>query len=196
MRWFQPIECDNTVKNPIVCDYSNFEEHGFNEDDFIKGREILNWPDNIIMRSSQKKYDGTPDDVLQNAYMIPIFSKKLTDSLIEADIKGIQFLSLKVLNYEEEIEELFYIANFLNYTKAFDSTKSIYNRFSEDFPNPNVRGKIAGVVKFVLIKEKINEFDIIRLQEYNQRFFVSEKIVKLFEKNKFTGYSFKEIQLV
>ena len=21
MKWYQPIECDNTVKNPLVCEY-------------------------------------------------------------------------------------------------------------------------------------------------------------------------------
>ena len=48
----------------------------------------------------------------------------------------------------------------------------------------------------MLIKEKLEGFDVIRLKEYNQRFFVSEKFVEVFEKNHFTGYSFKEVELI
>lgn len=196
MRWFQPIECDKTVKKPLVCDDSNFEEYDYDEDDFKTGKEILNWPSGIFFKASQKKYDGIPDDVLQNAYMVPMYSNKLVDDLTNAGIEGIQYLPVKVLNFKQEVENSFYIANFVNYIEAFDFTKSNYNRFSEDFPNPNVRGAIAGVMKFVLLKEKLRGFDVIRLKEYNQRFFVSEKFVDVFEKNNFTGYSFREVELV
>ncbi len=196
MRWFQPIECDKTVKKPLVCDDSNFEKYNFKEDDFKAGKEILNWPSDIFFRASQNKYYGIPDDVVQNAYMIPMYSKKLIDELSNAGIGGIQYLPIRVLNYKEEVQNIFCIANLLHYIEAFDFSKSNYNRFSDDFPNPNVRGEIAGVTKFVLAKEKLEGFDIIRLKEYNQRFFVSEKFLDVFEKNNFTGYSFKEVELV
>lgn len=195
MKWYQPIECDNIVKKPLICDYSNFEEYDYNEDDFKAGKNILNWPNNIFMKATQKKYNGNPDDALQNAYMIPTYSKQIIDELIKADIKGIQYLTIKVLNLEEDNGYKFYIANILNYVEAFDYTRSIYDRFSETFPNPNVRGLIAGVKKFVLFEEKLKGFDVIRLREYSQSFFVSEKFVNIFEKNHFTGYSFKEIEL-
>jgi len=196
MRWYQPIECDNTVKKPLVCDYSNFQEFSYDEEDFKTGKEIFEWPSEIYMKANQRKYDGNPDDVLQNAYMIPVYSEKLMDKLIKTDIKGIQYLSIRVIDFKESMKEKFYIANFHNFIEAFDYSKSIYNRFSDDFPNPNVRGAIAGVRKFVLLREKLKDFDIIRLKEYNQRFFVSERFVDLFEKNHFTGYSFKEVEIV
>lgn len=196
MKWFQPIECDKTVKKALVCDDSNFEEYDFEEYDFKTGKEILNWPNDVFFKASQKKYDGIPDDALQNAYMIPVYSKKLMDELASAGIEGIQYSPVKVLNYKDEVQNIFCVANFLNYAEAFDFNKSIYNRFSEDFPNPNVKGAIAGIMKFVLIKEKLEGFDVIRLKEYNQRFFVSEKFVEVFEKNHFTGYSFKEVELI
>ncbi|MHC1681722.1 MAG: DUF1629 domain-containing protein [Clostridiaceae bacterium] len=195
MRWFQPIECDKTVKKPLVCDYSNFEEYNFDEDEFKIGKEIINWQSDIIFEASQKKYDGIPDDALQNAYMIPVYSKKLIDELLEAGIEGIQYLPIRVLNYKGEVQNTFCIANILNYIEALDLSKSNYNRFGEDFPNPNVRGVIAGVTKFVLLKEKLKGFDIIRLKEYNLSFFVSERFVEIFEKNNFTGYSFQEVEL-
>lgn len=58
-----------------------------------------------------------------------------------------------------------------------------------------MRGKIAGIVKYVLFKDRLRNLNIIRLADYKQAFFVSEKIKNIFEKNKFTGYSFKEVEL-
>jgi len=51
-------------------------------------------------------------------------------------------------------------------------------------------------MKFVLKREKLVGFDVIRLKEHKLSFFVSEKFKYVFEKNKFTGYSFKEVELV
>lgn len=104
-------------------------------------------------------------------------------------------MKIKVLNFDNCIIDGFCIINFLNFIEALDYEKSEYDKFSIDFPNPNVRGKIAGVKKFVLKRDKLNNFDIIRLKDYDLRYFVSEKFKKLFEDNKFTGYSFEEVEL-
>ncbi|NMC55716.1 MAG: hypothetical protein GYA50_00645, partial [Eubacteriaceae bacterium] len=183
MKWFQPIECDKTVKKPLVCDVASFEDDGYNENSFKIGKEIKNWDENTFIKASEKKCNGVPDDVLQNTYMIPIYSERLVNEINNENINGVQYLKIHVKNYYNENYNEFCIANFLNYIEAFNYEKSIFNRFSDDFPNPNVRGQIAGVTKFVLNKEKIKGFDIIRLSEYNSRFFVSEKFVDLFKKN-------------
>jgi hypothetical protein len=54
---------------------------------------------------------------------------------------------------------------------------------------------MTGIKKSVLYTDKLNGFDIIRLKEYIKKIFVSEKFVKAFKKNKFKGYSFREIEL-
>lgn len=196
MKWFQPIECDKTVKKPLICDYSNFEEYSYDEDSFKLGERINHWNDKIFMKATKKKYDGNPDDALQNAFMIPVYSERLIRELKNASVEGVQYLPIKIYKYNDDCLNGFCIANFINFVEAFDEENSIYNRFSEDFPNPNVRGEIAGVTKFVLKRGVLNGFDVIRLKEYNLRFFVSEKFKSIFEKNNFTGYSFKEIELV
>lgn len=53
MKWFKPYECDNTVKNPLICDYSNLGDYGFSKWDLIKGEEIKNWDDTIIFQSKK-----------------------------------------------------------------------------------------------------------------------------------------------
>jgi hypothetical protein len=196
MKWYQPIECDKTVKNPLVCNFDNLEQFGLNENNFKEGKYIKEWNENIFLQAKEKKNDGEPDDALQNHLMLPVYSLRLIYELNKADIEGIQYLPLKLLKSNGDYLDGFCIANILNLIEAFDEKKSDFNCFSEDFPNPNVRGKIAGVKKFVLKKEKLIGLNIIRLKEYKQRFFVSEKFKDIFQNNSLTGYSFKEVELV
>lgn len=196
MKWYQPIECDNTVKKPFVCDFSNLEENGYDEFCFKNGVSLSSWNEKLYLQARKKKNNGSPDDALQNYMMLPIYSERLINELNKLTMMGIQYLPIKILKSNDEYLKGFCIANILNFIEAFDEEKSIFNRFGEDFPNPNVRGQIAGVMKFVLKRKNLIGFDIIRLKEYELRFFVSENFKNLFEQNKFTGYSFKEIELV
>ena len=188
--WYQPIECDNTRETPLICDSSNFEEFGFSEEDFKSGNKITNWPEAVVFGATEKRYDGIPDDALQNSYMIPIFSQKFKNVLEGAGIKGIQYLPVTVQGLNGNDFTGFYIENFLNLIEAFDFKNSAFNLFAEDFPNPNVRGKIAGVRKFVLRSTEIGNVDIFRLAEYRRRFFVTQKVKELFIDNELKGYSF------
>lgn len=195
MKWYQPIECDNTVKNPLVCDFSNLEQLGYNRSVLKQGVFVNDWKESVYFKAKKKRNEGEPDDALQNYLMLPIYSSSLIIALDKNEIKGMQYLPIKVINFNGDCLKGFCIANILNFIEAFDEEKSDFNRFSEDFPNPNVRGKIAGVKKFVLKRKNLEGYDIIRLKEYKQRFFVSQKFKDIFEENGFTGYSFIEVEL-
>jgi hypothetical protein len=195
LKWYHPIPCDNTVKNPLVCDYSNLEDNGYDKWSFLTGEQSKSWNQEYFLQAKKKKNDGKPDDVLQNYLMLPIYSERLIQELVKENIQGIQYLPIHVLRPNNESLTGFAIANLLNFFDALDHNLSNYTRFSDDFPNPNVRGQIAGITKFVLKKDKLLGIDMFRLKEYEQSIFVSEKFKDLFERNKFTGYSFEEVEL-
>jgi len=194
VKWFQVIECDKTVKNPMICDLDNFESFGFNDDTFRRGTSIIDWSRNVYVQPSTSKLDGDTDDALQTAQMIPIFSPRLVTALQEEGIEGIQYLPITVRDHQGNYVETFQIGNFLHFVSALDLDKSVYSRFGEE-SHETKRGKISGVRKYVLKKEPLNSYDTIRLADFEWRFFVSEKFKKIFEKNKFTGYSFIEVEL-
>ena len=195
MKWYDPMECDNTVKEPLVCDFNNLSENGYSKYSFFTGMRIDNWKSNIFFQAKKKRNNGEPDDVLQSATMLPIYSPRMINALKLGGIEGIQYLPIEILQSSGEITEGFCIANILNLVGAFDEEKSVFRRFSRDFPNPNVRGKITGIRKSVLRKEMLTGCDIIRLKESNLCIYVSEKFKDIFEQNGFTGYSFSEIEL-
>lgn len=199
MRWYRPIPGDCSVENPLICEASNFEQYNYwgkgpyrVENYFFQGKPIDNWPGDVFLTTNKEKNDGTPDDVLQNSYMIPIFSQRLVDTLIDTEIKGFQFLPISVLNYYKDPVGLFYIANCTTEVDAFDYERSTYRRFPDDHINPEARGKIT-CSKFVLVEEKTVGYDVFRLKGQNRVYFVSERITKLFNEFHFTGYSFDRI---
>lgn len=201
MKWYRPIDCDNTVDNPLVCESSNFCDYNnfgqgnhWVEGYFYQGKEITDWQDGVFITTLKEENDGIPDDVVQNSYMIPVFSRKLVDAIIEAGITGFQFLPIDVLNFRQQKVGEHFIANCTTMIDAFDYEKSTYHRFPDDFINPNARGKVVAS-KFVLISEKLTDVDVFRLQGQERACFVSEKFVKLFRKNRFTGYSFRKADL-
>lgn len=202
MKWYRPIPCDHTVKDPLVCEVDNFDRYdyfGYKSSVcadlcFYQGTKIKDWPDDLYFTTQKEIYNGEPDDVLQNAQMLPVFSQRLTDAIEEAGIEGFQFLPVSVLNYDGKDVGRFYIANCLNMFDAFDYEKSVYWRFPDDFPNPDARGHI-NCSTFVLKAEKCSGYDVFRMEGQPRAYFVSEKFVKIFRKNKFTGYFFDPIKL-
>jgi len=195
MKWYRPIPCDNTVKNPLVCSETNLITYQLKEEHFLSGEKIMNWNDDIFFKSDSKICDGTPDDAVQNSMMLPIYSNRLINEIFDAGINGIQFLPIKIQQSDGENIPGFSVANVLNVIDAFDFERSVFDRFEDDFPNPHVRGQIAGVLRFVLIEGKLDGHDIIRLKEYPLAFFVSEKFKRMFVANRFTGYSFSSVEL-
>ncbi len=126
--------------------------------------------------------------------MIPIYSQRLKTALEKLEVEGIQYLPIKVQGFDGTIYDNFHIANITNIINAFDYEKSVYDIFPDDFTNPNVRGKLAGARKYVLKSSEINNCDIFRLAEFKRRFFVTDKIKKVFSKEKFSGYSFIKVE--
>ena len=195
MKWYYVIACDNCASNPFVANHDNLEKLGFTEEDFLSGVKINNWTSDVFLQAGDKSHDGVTDDVLQNHLVLPIFSQKLIRKLAFNDIVGIQYLPVRILRPDDVEIDGFSIANFTNFIAAMDYEKSEYNRFSPDFPNPYAAGKLAGVTKFVLYRDKLAEMNVVRLQDYHRAVFVSEAFRQIFLDNKFTGYSFKEIEL-
>lgn len=202
MKWYRPIPCDKTVDNPLVCELNNFElfnnfglgRDAFSEYYFFQGKEITDWPEGVCLTTNKEDNDGIPDDVLQNKDMIPVFSQRLVDAIKEENIEGIQFLPVAVYDFHKKKIEGFYIANCTIMFDAFDYEKSRYWRFPDDFINENARGKI-NCSRYVLREELLKGYDVFRLEGQCRAYFVSERFVKMFRKHKFTGYSFKQVEL-
>lgn len=189
------IECSNVVEKPLICTVENLKEYGFGEDDFMRGRRIEKWTEDIFFKTDEICCHGNPDDALQNRAMLPIFSPRLKALLEDEKVSGIQYLPIQVYDFYGKEYEGFHIVNILNLIEAFDYKHSQYSVFPEDFPNVRVRGKIGGIWKAVLRDVIPDHCDIFRIVEQPDYIFVTEKIRRLFHKHGLTGYSFDEVEI-
>lgn len=193
MKWFWVVDCDNTVKNPFVADSEDLK--GVNEWDLCIGKSMRDWDAAAWFQAKKPKNDGNPDDILQNALGLPIYSARLQNALKKSGVRGIQYLPIKVLRPNGSLIDGFAIANILNLIPALDLEKSDYDLFPNDYFLPERRGQFRAIRKAVLRRASLSEHDIIRLKEFELNIYVSERFKKVFEEGKFTGYSFHECEL-
>lgn len=194
------MQCSNTVSKPLVCEVDNFDKYdnfgfGFRvERYFYQTKWITDWPEDIFFTTNKEMNNGEPDDALQTARPIPIFSQRLVDQLLAKDFRGFQFLPITVLDLNRNKVGTFYIANCLNCQDAFDYEKSNYSRFPMDFPNEEARGKI--ICQTVVLRKSglIDNQQPFRLKEYPYPLFVPDTFVRIFKENHFTGYSFLAVR--
>lgn len=191
MNYYNPVPCDNTVKKPYVANsefLSNYDEWNF-----VRGDEFSHWEGAIWVKAKTTELDGEPDDVLQTRLFLPIYSSRLQKALKDAGIKGIQFLPIKVFKSDGSEIKGYAIANVLNLLPALDEDKSKFTLFGNVRPDkPN---DIMSIEKMVIHKSVVEKHDIFRLRSYPLALLVSDKFKKIFEDNKFTGYSFPRVEL-
>jgi hypothetical protein len=193
MKWYFLIRCDNTVENPLITGKANLK--GFDEWDFARGKLIENWDNTAWFRAEEPEDDGDPDDVLQNHLGLPIYSKRLRAALEKGGIRGIQYLPVHIFRPNGALIEGFAIANILNLISALDFDESDYDVFPNDYFLLERRGLVRGVRKSVLKGDRLQNYDIIRLAEFELNIYTSEQFKEIFNKNNFTGYSFHEVKL-
>ena len=145
-----------------------------------------------ILKQKRKEIRGSRLRSLQNYLMLPIYSSSLIIALDKNEIKGMQYLPIKVINFNGDCLKGFSIT-YLILLKLLTKKSLILTDLARIF-RTRMLGKI-GVKKFVLKRKNLEGYDIIRLKEYKQRFFVSQKFKDIFEENGFTGYSFIEVEL-
>jgi hypothetical protein len=161
---------------------------------FDEGKKVENWLSRAWIKSRSTSEDGPPDDGLVNHFALLIFSSRMRIALERAGVAGVQYLPIHILKSDGSEYEGFSIANILNFPWALDLEKSDFSVYPEEYSLPTKRGKISSLRKAVLRKSPLQGFDILRLKDFPEAVFVSQKFHDIYADNKFTGYSFSRVQ--
>jgi len=192
MHWYS-FAWDDSVEKPYVSDTDDLK--GFHESQLTSGAEIVGWDDRAWIRCTDPEYDGQPADALASHLGVEIYSLRLRQALDKSGMRGIQYLPIRVLRRDGPEISGYQIANFLNKVRALDLERSEYNRYKDDYFIPERRGRISMLKKVVLKSKALENFDVIRLEEYFTYKAVSERFKKAFEAAHCTGYVFYEIDV-
>lgn len=165
---------------------------------YVAGQPVANWAHTAWLKASSSSNHGSPDDVLQNYLMLPVFSRNLRQRLYAENIGNIQYLPIHLYLSDGRPIDGYCIANVLDCVPALDLQQSRLSRFGPDWAeiDPNKIGHISGVSKPVLKASELLQHDIIRTEEYTQQLFVSARFRKLFLSGRFTGYDFRKVALI
>lgn len=194
MKWFWAIDSTNTVARPFVADAEDLR--GRDVWDLASGEPVASWDPSASFWSTQEEGNQGPDDVLQTAVdVVPVVSQRLRQRLEAEYIGPIQYLPVQVLRSDGGSFPGYSIANILKVVPALDWERSGYDLFPADYFLPERRGEIQGIWRPVLLKAKLDGYDIARLKEYPVTTYVSERFKTAFEDGSFTGYSFREVEL-
>jgi hypothetical protein len=189
-KWYEPIECANTVADPLVATEDFFG--GIDPWLLREGRPCDDWDESFWLRAASRDDDGDPDDVLQTHIgRLPIYSGRLRDALEAAGVTGIQYLPVRVYHHDGTLVPGFAVANLLHVLPALDLARSRYSRYGDD--RPDRKGQIRGVREAVLKREVVEGYDIIRLKEFPLFICVSQRFKETFDAGGFTGYRFYEL---
>ncbi len=184
MKYYHLMRNFNSDIGTIFCEEANL--FGFYEYIFVEGKEIKDWDSRITFYYE----DGRAEDYLDNIYNWPIFSERMKKILDDLNIKGVQFFPINI-KQKKTNENLsgYYIFNICNLVEALDLEKSEYQN---SVTNPSI---IMGVTHPVLKEDKVNGIGILRLQEYKESIFISERLKKAMVERNITGCSFREVKL-
>ncbi len=193
MKWYQAIT-GSGFPNPFVAGDSDLK--GFDEEDLRRARRVERWDPEAWFRAVEPQDDGELDDVLCEHLFVPVFSARLRRALQRARVGGIQYLPVKVFRPDGSEIKGYAIANYLHMVAALDFAKTkVVGYFPKDFPNPHVRGKIEDLRGVVLMSSRLKGRDVIRLREFSLRVYVSNRFRGVFDRGRFTGYSFQEVEV-
>ena len=155
-QWYEIIECDNTVADPFVAD--KIEPQDFDDIPLVSGQPVANWTCSLTLQASSAEWDGEPDDVLQNAFDIPVFSKRLQSAIQEEGFHDLQFLPVQVLRPDMSQIEGFAIANILRLVPCLDWEKSQYRR------SRRRKGECSSISKLILVRSAVEGLDLFRMK--------------------------------
>ena len=180
----------------LLYDYEHDDEYinctkgnigNMNEYIVSSGTYIDDW------KNLKFEYDSTEGSIMSdyaaNIYCWLLVSNTFCELLLKSDIKAnLQFLPVELVDvFSGNIDDGYRVLNILDVIDAIDLKHSKYDVFKLDGE------KIIMVEKYALKEEVVKAYDIFRLKNDTIPIFVSEKIKKIIQKNKLSGFVLREV---
>ena len=191
---FDMDRIDETIEkgtNTIYAEATNIDEieypnvkKGWFDTIILSDQRIddQSWPDVEFYYSS--KASNLESEYLLNIKQWPIIHKMVQKELEKLFIGGLQFLPIKLVDVvTNEINDNYVVMNILNFIEAYDLDKSKYKY-----------NKTYDYYTFLPHETYLNKticgyYDIFRCAKSVSRIYVSEKIKRLIEDNRWIGFA-------
>ena len=175
-------------KHYVCCNQTNM--NGMDEHCLIYGnvlKDIWNTPTFYYNPDEFSVWS----DYLFNTFHWPIVSDIFVQKTSDFLKKSIEVLNVNIINIQtNDINCTYKAINIVNIIDAIDYENSLYSKVLLD------EEEILLVRKHVLQKKVVDGYDIFRLKNDAIPIFISEKLKKVIENNKLTGFDFCEVSVI
>ena len=164
---------------------------GLDEWDFIEGKPIKKWdPKN----TGYYEYDGVADDLLCTTMLVHVISERLKRLLESLDLKGVQYLPLRIEKEDggSRLDD-YYVLNVNRKIACLDMHKSDYVLWGDERPDRRP-DELRDLRHAVLSLSKIGGARIFRLAEWELHLVVEEGIKEAITREKLTGSCFASLE--
>ncbi len=191
MNWYQAILWGTSVRHPFVANRHDLK--GLDEDRLWAGVNIEEWNERSFLEASDPEQDGVPDDVLQCALGVPVFSARLVNVVETEPIRGAQLLPVQVRRSNGTPLIGFALVNVLAVDGALNLGRSQYCRFEETYFQEAKRGMIRDLRQPVLKQTGLHDVDMVRVREFPHALFVNDRFRNRFEQLHCAGFAFRPV---
>ena len=174
----------------IYSDSCNIEDievagvkKGYFNNIIFKSSFDFSWP-RVEFYYDSKEADKE-SDFLGNVVRWPVVHKKVKEAIVNNEIQGISFLPVYLVDIRtKEVSSNYFLLFIHNFIDAFDMEKSQY-KYNQKYDFYTFIPK-----KTYINNENCSEYDVFRADKSPSMIFVSEKLKKIIEDNKFKGFVF------
>jgi len=178
--------------NTIYAEKSNLDEinyknikRGFFCYSIVNGEALDEWPTVEFYYSS--KVSSLENEYLLNSARWPIIHKTVKEKFEEANIYGIQYLPVKLIDVVTNmVNENYFVMNIINFIEAYNLKESKFT-FNEKY---NLYSFLPH--NTILDATICDGYDIFRANKNKMIIYVSEKMKNIIEKNKWIGFEFNK----
>lgn len=188
----------NTNQYPIYAGASNLKEikyknikQGYFMYVFNKGKSeiIKDWP--LVDFYYASDVSDLENEYLSNIDDWPIIHRSVMEEFKKNKIEGIQYLPIRLVDTKtHKVNHNYFVMNILNWIDPIDMKKSEYIHDEEDgiytfFPHATY-----------FIQEKCKEYDIFKCTKIPVGIYVSDKIKKIFDDNKWDWFLLRKQKMI
>lgn len=192
---FDMDRIDDSIKNgsnTIYAEQTNLDEiiyedvkKGFFDNIIFSERKINQWPNVEFYYSSLAS--NLESDFLLNVKGWPIVHIRVMEEFNKMGIQGVQYFPIKLVDVvTQQVNDHFVLMYVNNFIDAFDMDKSKYN-YNETYDFYTFLPHATYLNKTVC-----SQYDIFRCSKSVAALYVSEKIKKIVEDNRWGGFYFYE----
>jgi hypothetical protein len=135
------------------------------------------------------QYEGHPLDITLIGMTLPVVSARAKSVIDSVSSSEMEFIPASISGHSAD----YYVINTLITRDCLDTKKSIFDRWTQDGPRPDLAGEIECVYRLVVDPKCVKDSMIFRITQWMMPIIVSERLKNAIEQAGLSGIKFRSV---